>query len=102
MEIRGLISTTKACFQSAIALTEADPVYICRPIQGREGVCRYVAVRDEMQVHMEEMRDGVTIKELTIRRDLDQIAMKVSWGVYEVPGKPQSSPDSATATPVTE
>lgn len=47
------------------------------------------------QVHAEFTKDGSTLKELTIRRDLDIIGMKVSWGVYKIPGETRPPADAA-------
>lgn len=54
------------------------------------------------QVHTEMMQDGVTIKELTIRRDLEEIGKNVRWGVFQIPGNPKPPIDSDATAPVAQ
>jgi hypothetical protein len=54
------------------------------------------------QVHEEMMEDGVTLKELTIRRDLEKVAKHVRFGVFKVPGKQKPLTDSDAAVPLAE
>jgi hypothetical protein len=55
-----------------------------------------------MQAHEMLLKAGFDVTPLTIRRDLEKVAKNVRWGVFQIPGKPNSLTDSVTATPITE
>ena len=83
---------------------EWDQTQVTDKVQQRHARIVYTFGGQEVtvkQVHAELTRDGSTLKELTIRRDLEKVGRNVRWGVFEVPGKPKPSADGEAATPVT-
>jgi len=82
---------------------EWDQTQVTDKVRQRQAKIVYTFGGQEVtvkQVHAELTRDGSTLKEITIRRDLEKVGRNVRWGVFEVPGKPKPPADGEAAAPV--